>query len=109
MDVTHSMISVNTGGMRENNRRDLINLCKTLETDFSILQETNKNFSYQHNVRELWDGEVIISLGKKQTCGVLALAKTVSLLYKNTTDTVLVLYAPSGGVAYYCKNRLPKK
>ena len=76
MDVTNSMISVNNGGIRENNRRDLvINYCKTLDTDFSILLETHVNFSHLHDIRELWDGEVIISPVKTQTCGVLVLAK----------------------------------
>ena len=76
MDVTYSLISVNTRGIRENNRRDLvINYCKTLDSDFSILQETHVNFSHLHDIKELSDGEVIISPGKTQTCGVLVLAK----------------------------------
>ena len=67
---------VNTRGIRENNRRDLvIKYCKILDTDFSILQESNVNFSYLQDIRELWDGEVIILPGKTQTCGVLVLAK----------------------------------
>ena len=105
------MISVNTGGIRENNGRDLvINYCKTLDSDFSILQETRINFSYLHDIRELWDGEVIISPGKAQTCGVLVLAKRkappieqiitdpgryVFFKIKNTADAVLALYSPS--------------
>ena len=65
---------VTTGGIRENNRQDLVtNYCKTLDTDFSIFQGTHVNFSHLHNIRELWDGEVIISPGKTQTCGVLVL------------------------------------
>ena len=72
MDVTYSMTSVNTGGIRENNRRDLIiNYCKTLDSNFSIIQETHVNFSHLHDVRELWNGEVIISPGKTQTCVVV--------------------------------------
>ena len=107
------MISVNIGGIRENNRRDLvISYCKTLDTDFSILQETHVNFSHLHDIRELWDGEVIISPGKTKTCGVLVLAKRTAppveqiindlagryifLKIKNTTDAVLALYVPSG-------------
>ena len=107
------MISVNIGGIRENNRRDLvISYCKTLDTDFSILQETHVNFSHLHDIRELWDGEVIISPGKTKTCGVLVLAKRAAppieqiindlagryifLKIKNTTDAVLALYVPSG-------------
>ena len=76
MDVTYSLISVNTRGIRENNRRDLvINYCKTLDSDFSILQETHVTFSHLHDIKELSDGEVIISPGKTQTCGVLVIAK----------------------------------
>ena len=107
------MISVNIGGIRQNNRRDLvISYCKTLDTDFSILQETHVNFSHLHDIRELWDGEVIISPGKTKTCGALVLAKRTAppieqiindlagryifLKIKNTTDAVLALYVPSG-------------
>ena len=54
MDVTYSMTLINTGGIRENNRRDLvINYCKTLDTEFSILQETYVNSSHLHDIREL--------------------------------------------------------
>ena len=76
------------------------------------MQETHVNFSHLHDIRELWDGEVIILSGKTQTCGVLVLAKrTASLIEqiitgsvrrfvffktKNTTDAVLALYALSG-------------
>ena len=83
-----------------------------MDTDFSILQETHVNFSHLHDIRELWDGEVIISPGKTQSCGVLVLAKrTASLIEqiitgsvrrfvffktKNATDAVLALYALSG-------------
>ena len=69
MDVTKSMRSVN-------NRRDLvINYCEKLDTEFSMLQKIHVNLSHLHDIRELWEGEVIISLGKTQTCGVLVLAK----------------------------------
>ena len=54
MDVTYSMVSVNTGDIRENNRRDIvINYCKTLDTDFPILQKTLINFSHLHDIRKL--------------------------------------------------------
>ena len=113
MDVMYNMISVNTGGIRENNTRDLmINYCKTLDLDFSILQETHIRFSHLHDITELWNGEVIISPGKTKTCGVLVLAKWtkppikqiitdpvgryVFFKIKNTADVVLALYAPSG-------------
>ena len=114
MDVTYSMISVNSGGIREYNRRDLvISYCKTLDTDFSILQKTLVNFFlHLHDIRELWDVEVIIAPVKTQTYGVLALAKGaatsieqiitdpggryVYFKIKNTTDPVLAIYAPSG-------------
>ena len=109
----YSMISVNTAGIRENNRRDLvINYCKTLDTDYSIWQEIHVNFCHLLDVREIWDGEVIISPGETQTCGVLVLAKRagsfiaqiisdpvgryVFFKIKNTTDAVLNLYVPSG-------------
>ena len=59
-----------------NNRRDLvINYCEKLDTEFSMLQKIHVNLSHLHDIRELWEGEVIISLGKTQTCGVLVLAK----------------------------------
>ena len=75
MDVTYSMISVNTGGIRRSNRRDLvINYCKAMDTDFFTL-ETHVNFSHLHDIRELWDREVIILPVKTQTYGVLVLAK----------------------------------
>ena len=107
------MISVNTAGIRENNRRDLvINYCKTLDTDYSIWQEIHVNFCHLLDVREIWDGEVIISPGETQTCGVLVLAKRagsfiaqiisdpvgryVFFKIKNTTHAVLNLYVPSG-------------
>ena len=112
MDVTHSMISVNTGRIRENNRKDLvINYRKTLDTGFSILHERHVNFSHLHDSQELSDGEVIILLGKTQTCGFLILAKRIAppikqiitdpagryvfFKIKNTTDAVLALYVPS--------------
>ena len=113
MDVTYNMKSVITGGIRENNRWDLvINYCKTFDTNFSILQETQANFSHLHDIRELWDEEVIISPGKTQTCGFLVLAKRtappiektitdpagryVFFKIKNATDAVLALYPPFG-------------
>ena len=70
MDVMYSMVSVNNGGIRQNNRLDLvINCCKTLDSDFSILQETHVKFSNLHYIREICDGEVMFSPGKTQTCG----------------------------------------
>ena len=113
MDVTYNMISVNTGGIRENNRKGLkINVCKTLDTNFSIFPEAHVNFTHLHDIRELWDKEVIISPGKTQTCAVLVLAKRtappieqiitdpagryVFFKIKHTTDAALALYAPSG-------------
>ena len=70
MDVMYSMISVNNGGIRQNNRLDLvINYCKTLDSDFSILQETHVKFSNLHDIRVFCDGEVMFSPGKTQTCG----------------------------------------
>ena len=114
MDVTYSMTSVNTGGIRENNRRDLIiNYCKTLDSNFSIIQETHVNFSHLHDVRELWNGEVIISPGKTQTCVVVLWKRTAPPIeqiitdlarkyiffnIKNTANAVLALYAPSGSM-----------
>ena len=115
MDVTYSMISVNTGRIREKNRRDLVNnYCKTLDTDFSILPETHVNFSHLYNIMELWNGDVVILPGKTQTCGVLVLAKRTVLpvehiisgpagryvffKIKNTADAVLALHAPSGSM-----------
>ena len=109
----YSMISVNTAGIRENNRRDLvINYCKTLDMDYSIWQEIHVNFSHLLDVREIWDGEVTISPVETQTCGVLVLAKRagsfiaqiisdpvgryVFFKIKNTTHAVLNLYVPSG-------------
>ena len=106
------MISVSTGGIRENNRRDLvITYCKTLDTGFSILHQTHINFSHQHNIRELWDGEVIISPEKRQSWGALVLAnitvppiEQITIYHagryafckiKNTTYAVLALYPPS--------------
>ena len=106
MDVTYSMISVYTGGIRENNRRDVvINYCETLDLDLSILQETHVNFSQLHDIREFWYGEVIISSGKTQICCVLVLAKRTAppieqitadpagrysfFKIKSTTDAVL--------------------
>ena len=113
MDVTYSMISVNTGRIREKNRQDLvINYCKTFDTDFSILQETHVNFSHLHAIRELWDEQVIFSPERAQTCSVLVPAKRgappkeqiitdpagrcVLFKIKNTAEAVLALYAPSG-------------
>ena len=57
MDVTYSMASPSTGGIKENNRLDsVINYCKTKDTDFSILQEAHVNFSHLYDIRDLWDG-----------------------------------------------------
>ena len=94
-----------------------------MDTDFSILQETHVNFSHLHDIRELWDGEVIISPGKTQSCGVLVLAKrTASLIEqiitgsvrrfvffktKNATDAVLALYN-NEGAAHRWKNVFKK-
>ena len=108
MDVTYSMASINIGGIRENNRRDLvINYCKILDTDFSIFQETHVNFSHLHNIRKLWHEEIIISPRKNtHTCGVLVIAKRtappieqiitdpgrryVFFKIKNTTDVDII-------------------
>ena len=115
------MISVNTGGIKENHGRDLaINYCKTLDTNFSILQELHVNFSHLHNISELCDGKVIISTGKTQTCGILVLTKRtdppveqiindpagryVFFKIKNTRD-VLALYVPSGTIKQWRKGR----
>ena len=96
MEVTFSMISLNTGGKRENKRRDLvINCCKTLDTDFSILQETNVNFSHLHNIREIWDGEAIILSEKTQTCGVLILAKRI------TSPIEQIITDPAGKICFF--------
>ena len=109
------MMSVYTGEIRKNNRRDLvINYCKTLDSDFSILLKTHVNFTHLHDTREFWDGKVILLPGKAQTCGVLVLAKRTTspivqiitdpavryifFKIKNTTDAVLALYAPSGAM-----------
>ena len=83
-----------------------------MDSDCSIFQETHINLSHIHDIRELWDGEVIISPGKAQACRLLVLAKKtappieqiiadpaeryVFFKIKNATDTVLALYTPSG-------------
>ena len=107
------MISANIGGIKENNRWDLlINYCKTLNRDFPISQETHINFSRLRNISKLWDEEVIISPGKTQTCGVLVLAKGtphpieqiitdpagryVFFKMKNRADGVIAFRVPSG-------------
>ena len=74
------MISVNTGGLKENNRWYLvINYCEKLNMDLSILQEKHVNFSHLHDIREIWGGKVIISQGKTQTCSVLVLVMRAAL------------------------------
>ena len=76
------------------------------------MKETHVNFPHLHDIRETWDGEVIILPGKTQVCGVLVLTKItaspveqiiteparryVFFKIKNTTDVVLALHAPSG-------------
>ena len=113
MDFMYRMISVNIGGIRENNKRNLVISYgkKNWIPYFSILLETHVNFSHLNDIRKLWDGEVIISPGKTQTCGVLVLAKKtaspmeqiitepaqrhVFFKIKNTADAALTLYAPS--------------
>ena len=76
------------------------------------MQKILVNFSHLHYIRELWDEEVIISPGKKQTYDVLVLAKRtaspieqiitdpagryVFFKIKNTADPVLTLYDHSG-------------
>lgn len=92
MDVTKSMRSVN-------NRRDLvINYCEKLDTEFSMLQKIHVNLSHLHDIRELWEGEVIILLGKTQTCGVLVLAK------RTAHPTEQIISAPNGRYVY-CKTK----
>ena len=75
-------------------------------------QKKYVNFSYLHDISELWDGEAKISPGNTLTCGVLVLAKSkvspmeqtiidpaaryVFFKIKNTVDAVLALYATSG-------------
>ena len=50
---------------KRKSRRDLVvNYRKTLDMNFSILQETLVNVFHLHNIRELWDGEVIIPSAK---------------------------------------------
>ena len=84
MNVTYSMISVITGGIRENNRRDLvIKYCETLDSNFSILQWTHVSFYHLHDIRVLWDGKVIILPVKTQICGILVLAKSPSYRTNN--------------------------
>ena len=83
-----------------------------MDSDFSILQKILENFSHLHDIRELWDEEVIISPGKKQIYDVLVLAKRIAppieqiitdpagryvfFKIKNTADPVLALYDSSG-------------
>ena len=83
-----------------------------MDSDFSILQKILENFSHLHNIKELWDEEVITSPGKKQTYDVLVLAKRIAppieqiitdpagryvfFKIKNTADPVLALYDSSG-------------
>ena len=93
------MISVNTGGIRENNRRELvINYSKALVSAFSILQKTHVNFPHLHNIKELWSGEVIISPGKTQTCTVLVLPK------RTTPPIKQIITDPAGRYAFF-KNK----
>ena len=52
------MISVNSRGIREHNKKDLvITYSETLDNDFSIFQETNLNLPNLQDIRELWDGD----------------------------------------------------
>ena len=103
MDVTYSMISVNSGGIREYNRRDLvINYCKTLDTDFSILQKALVNFFlHLHDIRELWNSYGVLALAKRTATSIEQIITDPGRRYvyfkiKNTTDPVLAIYAPSG-------------
>ena len=113
MDAKYSLISVNTGGIRSNDRRDLvINYCEQLDADFSILQETHINISSLAVIKEIWEGDILISPGTTQSKGVLVLAKKnapaieqittdpsgryIFFKIKNTDDAVLAIYAPSG-------------
>ena len=114
MDGTYSMISVKSGGIEENKRQDLvINHCKTLDMDFSILQETHVTFSHLH--------EVIILPGKTQTCHAPPIKQIITdpargyVFFKieNTADVASVLYAPKcclyEKLSNYCIKRLPTK
>ena len=102
IDVTNSMISVNTGGIRENNRRELvINYSKALVSAFSILQKTHVNFPHLLNIKELWGGEVIISPGKTQTCIVLVLPK-------RTTPPIKQIITDPAGRCFFQKQKYNK-
>ena len=76
MDAKYSLLSLNTGGVKTNDRRDLlVNYCDQIGADFSILQETHTNISSIESIKGMWDGEVIISPGTSQTKGLIVLAR----------------------------------
>ena len=54
MDVKYSLLSLNTGGIKANDRRDqVVNYCDQIGADFSIPQETQTNISSLESIKEM--------------------------------------------------------
>ena len=110
---SYSIISLNTGGLRTQDRLDTaLQYCKNSEADFSILQETHLGPAKYNQLRNDWQGQIILAPGTVHRDGIMLLRKNsapeIQLLRSdpkgkylifnivNTNDTVVAIYAPSG-------------
>ena len=110
---SYSIISLNTGGLKTQDRLDTaLQYCKNSEADFSILQETHLGPAKYNQLRNDWQGQIILAPGTVHRDGIMLLRKNsapeIQLLRSdpkgkylifnivNTNDTVVAIYAPSG-------------
>ena len=104
------------------NRRDVaLNYCENQKSDFCVLQETHLNIDFYSELRDNWQGDIIIAPGTSQKNGILVLAKNtapeitsiktdkngrfVFFKIKENKDAIAVVYAPSGMSKEKCEER----
>lgn len=76
MDTKFSLLSVKNRGIRINDRRDLVlNYYEQLGADFSIVQVRNSNFSSLESIKEMCEGDILISRSTMQSKGLMILVK----------------------------------
>jgi len=109
----YNIISGNVGGIRPASRQEIAtNFFKLQKADFSILMESHISFKQYNGLKNMWDGDIYYAPGKELSAGITLLTSPKApeitnidtdqngryLIFdiKNTKDTVLAIYAPSG-------------
>ena len=76
---SYSIISLNTGGLKTQDRLDTaLQYCKNSEADFSIFQETHLGPAKYNQLRNDWQGQIILAPGKVHRDGIMVLRKNCS-------------------------------